>query len=379
MSEEQHVLPFEIRKVQEDTQKIEDALFKKEPPKKEEPKKEEPPVKEEPSKEPPVEEPPKEEVPAEELPKEEEPPREEPPKEEPGKPVDWEHKYRVIDGKYKKELPREREARKAAEDRTISVEYENSELRKQVADLTGKLETGKPVSANAEIDKIPKTVQTALDELDSDSEVQLIKNEFPAVWKALKKTLAKASEAILQGATEKVSRVEKKIEVSEEEIRRTNWNAFHKYLDDNVSGWRVVNKDPGFSEALQEVDEYSGKTKKALIDDAIHQMDGKRVAKFFLDYAKSKKPPEPKKEAPKDETVEDGEKIPAKPADVNPPKSRKNPPPAKPDDKNKQIITTEHITKFYEDKRRGAYLGREAEFLAEEKKIELAVVEGRVR
>ena len=62
-----------------------------------------------------------------------------------------------------------------------------------------------------------------------------------------------------------------------------------------------------------------------------------------------------------------------------PPKGKRPEPPKRPLDKNSEIITQEHIADFYDKKRRGYYVGRETEADAEEKRIEKAVVENRVR
>lgn len=402
--EDSHLLPAEIRKIQEDTQKIEDSLFKKEPEKTpEQIAEEQKAAKEKEEAEKAAAEASKrseggeegeilsgeekaeaerkaaEEIEAAKKKEEEEAARI---AEEAGKPVNWEHKYKVMSGKYNKELPRERDARKTAEDRAITVEYENSELRKQVTQLNeriGNLETGKSTKADLKPEESSKAVTAILDELESDADVQEIKREFPDFWKANKKALNKIADVILRGASEKVTKIEKHFESSKEETRKSNWIAFHKYLDENVVGWRTVNKDPIFETFLEE--KIYGVSKRQLIDKAIDEMNGPEVAKFFVEFAKSKEPPPVKKREGEEENAgKDKGGQPPKPADTtNPPKGQKTTPPKRPEDKNKEIITSEHISKFYDDKRRGLYQGREAEAMAEEKRIEKAVAEGRVR
>lgn len=290
------------------------------------------------------------------------------------------HKYKVLQGKYNKELPREREARKIAEERAVGVEYENSQLRKQIVDLTSrleKLEKGDGVK-KVEDSTTSKSVTDTLNELETDPEIQFVKSEFPDVWKGFKKALAKTYGSFIEGTASKITKVEEKIKSTEETAAKTSWMNFNKHLDDNVEGWRIVNKDPEFHKWLDEEEEYSGVPKKILIKQAIDEMDGPRVGKFFIDFAKTKTV------SKKDETVLDEVKIdkPVKDKDGNdimPPKGQKLQPPKRPADNNTEIITQEHIADFYDKKRRGYYVGREAEGDAEEKRIEKAVVECRVR
>ena len=289
---------------------------------------------------------------------------------EEGKPEDFEHKYKVLQGKYNKELPRERDARKSAEERTVGIEYDNSQLRKQIIDLTARIEKG-------EVKKVEdvatgKGVTDTLNELETDPEIQFVKNEFPDVWKGLRKALTKTYDKFIEGTAGKITKVEEKIKSTEETANKTAWIGFNKHLDDNIEGWRVVNKDPAFHKWLDEEESYSGVPKKILIKQAIDEMDGPRVGKFFIDFAKTKVVPKVKETTEENKTKKDGD-------DLMPPKGVRTPPPKKQVDKNSEIITQEHIADFYDKKRRGYYLGRESEADVEEKRIEKAVVENRVR
>ena len=299
--------------------------------------------------------------------------------EEAGKPEDFEHKYKVLQGKYNKELPRERDSRKAAEERAVGIEYENSQLRNQITNLTARLEKlekgGDP--KKVEDSTSGKGVTDTLNELETDPEIQFVKNEFPDVWKGFKKALTKTYDKFIEGTAGKISKVEEKIKANEETTAKTAWMGFNKHLDDNVEGWRVVNKDPEFHKWLDQEESYSGVPKKILIKQAIDEMDAPRVARFFVDFAKSKAVPK-KEETVIDETknaqgkIKDG-------TDVMPPKGQKTPLPTRPVDTKSEIITQEFIANFYDKKRRGYYLGRESEADVEEKRIEKAVVENRVR
>jgi hypothetical protein len=369
------LIPAEIRKIAEDTQKIEDELFKKAVKTPEELAAEEKVAKEKAEAEKkaaeeaaaePTEE---EKAEAEKKAAEEKEAKE---AEEAARaaevedPEKAEHKYNVLKGKYNKELPREREARKAAEEKLISSETENSILRRQLADLTNRLEVVERGGSNKKEPEESVKGSDMLAELDADPDIVFLKNEYPDFWKGVKKALTKTYDRAVENTASKITKVEKKVEVSEETTRKNAWNAFHKYLDDNVEGWREVNVSPDFKKWLVQEEKHLG------IKEAIDEVDGKRVAKFFVDFAKSKEPPKKNKEdAPKEDKLPEDKT-------VAPPKGAKpNPPARKVSDKNEKI-TQESIAQFYERKRKGFYVGRETEMNVEEKKIELAVVEGRV-
>lgn len=345
------LLPTDIQAVIEQTQKIEDDLFKKPdtpppadaPPKSEDvpPKVDEPPV-------PPPAEP---------------PPALEPPP-EPPPPEDFKHKYEVLQGKYNKEIKEGKDKVKETSDRLLYLENERSDLLKKVIDLTGKV--GKPDDKGG--DKAVDTPPPA--DLDNLPEVQYLKTEFPDVWKAMKTVVSRSVTDAVKDTKEKLDAVEKKVESSTKVSDTTSWNTFNQYLDTNVEGWRDVNIDPEFKEWLKVPETYSGITKLELINRDIANRDGIAVSKYFKDFAVSKavKPDAPPADKPP---------APSAPPAPGLPKSKPgSPPPKRP--ATADIITTEHVTDFYQKLQRGYYIGREAEAAAEEKRIEKAVMEGRV-
>lgn len=278
-----------------------------------------------------------------------------------------EHKYKVLQGKYNKELPREREARKSAEEKLVAAEFDKSVLLKQIQDLTQRLEQ---LEAGKVKEKVPGDSQRVTDVLagiDDDPDVQYVKNEFPDVWKAFKKGLGKTFDKFVEGTNSKITKIEEKFKASEETTAKTKWDGFNKYLDENVEGWQEVNVDPEFRAWLIKEDKHLG------IKEAIAEMNGPRVGRFFVDFAKSKEKSsvsetEDKAHEKKDETKS-----------VTPGKGVKPTQPKRPINTKDEMITQEDIAAFYDRKRRGFYIGREAEGDAEEKRIEKAVVENRVK
>jgi hypothetical protein len=356
-------LPADIQDIASKTQEIEDQLFKKPVEPVPAPATSEPaPVVPEPTPTPQDQEPtpqPADGVHTEPA------PTPEPPK----KPEDFEHKYKVLKGKYDKELPDERKKAKEIRDRAIILEDENAKLRQQLLERQSQQVTDLRQTAS------PKpTVEAVIKELETDPDTEYIRTQFPDVWKVNRKMFEKLATVTSgnQGGGEIEDRI-KKIETTVKDvstrIEQTVQSEFDRYLDENVQGWRTVNVDPKFEEWLQDSDRYTGVPKITLIRDAIKRADGPTVANFFIDFAKENQPapgvnPSPSPQKP--QVVQN----------ITPPKPRTVATPPPPE---AETITQDSIGQFYERKRKGFYIGREAEALAEEKKIEKAVAEGRVK
>jgi len=356
-------LPTEIEKIRLETQKIEDEMFKQVKPK----PSEEPP---QPAETPPVEPPKEGELPKEKLVTE--PPVEEPaevPPAEPKKKEDFKHKYNVLKGKYDKEVPRAHSEVREAKDRAIVLEDEAARLRARVAEL----EVAKPK------EEVKEQKPITLEELEKDPEIAYAKENFPDVYKAFAKMFKAVGTGSVDTALKgRVEKIEAEVKNVAESTARTSMQTFHGYLDDNVEGWREVNRDPKFKEWLSAEDRYTGKPKMALIQDAIGRLDGPTVSAFFEDFAKENTIPREEPVVDTENTLEPKPNAePVRPKNIVPPKGKPPVPPKRPDAEN--IITTEYITDFYDKVRRGSYVGREDEKRSEEKKIEQAVVEGKVK
>jgi hypothetical protein len=368
------MLPTELAKIAEETQKIEDELFKKPPEVPGEKPPETPPAEIPPAVTPlPAEKPPEEppsEVPPVEAPPEA--PPEIPPVEAPPPPEDFEHKYKVLQGKYNKEIKDLREKVREASDRSLNTDYERDSLLRKISDLTTRLE-GLEKGKDPLPDK-PLDTSSALSEMENDPDVSYVKEQFPDVWKAIKKVVSKSADGTVSKAlVSRLENIEKKVDSASATSARSAKVTFDQYLDTNIEGWRTVNVDPEFEKWLQQTEPYTGAPKISLIRDAIANLDASRVARFFTDFATEKAVPK----SDTDEVPPETPPLPVKPANLAPPKPRTAPLPKRP--ANTEIITTEYITEFYDKLRRGYYIGREAEGKTEEKRIEQAVSEGRVK
>ena len=279
---------------------------------------------------------------------------------------DFKHKYEVLQGKYNKEIKRANDAAKQASDRVQTLEYERTQLIGQVRDLTSRLE-------RLEKGEKPPTISTITSDYDpeKDPDGEYLKREFPEAWGAFKKVMAKTAEAAVAQVRNDLKQVDQSVKDVAEQGRLSASSNFNRYLDDNVKGWRTIDVDPGFAIWLQSPAPYTNIPKMNLIQKAIREFDGPTASKFFIDYAL---------ENSADELTPPPPMPPVKsitPVSITPPRSVTPPVPPRP--QNTDFITTQEIDQFYNDQISGKYRGREAERLAQEKRIEKAVTEGRVK
>jgi hypothetical protein len=110
--------------------------------------------------------------------------------------------------------------------------------------------------------------------------------------------------------------------------------------------WREINRNPRWLQWLQEIDSLSGRTRQQLLNDATAAGDAPRVIAFFRGFQQEVG------QAP-------GRARPARP--------------------EKPIYTRAQIAQLYSAHRKGAYVGREAEWARQDADIIAAGREGRIR
>jgi hypothetical protein len=119
-----------------------------------------------------------------------------------------------------------------------------------------------------------------------------------------------------------------------------------------VPDFREVDRNPRWHRWLLGIDEYTGRVRQLLLNDAVASGSVARVKAFFEGFRRA-------------------ERAGGTPATaVN---SRRSAPSAKP------VYTRERIGELYEQHRKGAYAGREAEWARQEADIFAAQREGRVQ
>jgi hypothetical protein len=255
-------------------------------------------------------------------------------------PEDFKSKYDTLTGKYNAEVPR---------------------LYGEVGDLKVKLAEAIAIINDFKV----KQDATPAKPIEPPAGLAYLRKEMPELEEAINFLFEqRATELIAAKIDPKLKETDTKINNLEDTTVKGAYNVFSKTLSDAVPNWKVLNEDPGFLKWLEDVEPYSGLRKADLIVMAHDNLDASRVSQFFLDYIKSTG------------------KTPAPPAPdpakfVAPPKPSGGGEPQLPNEKD--FVTTQEISAFYNDVAMGRYKGREDERAKYEAKINNALATGKIR
>lgn len=278
-----------------------------------------------PGENPPADPPPGENPPAD-PPQNQEPPQPNSDSQTPPAPQgddNWEHRFKVLQGKYNSEVPRFANELKELKARLEQLSSENEQL---------KAKPPEPLVKPEEIEEYgPGLVDLAR---------RIAKEEM----------MAKDAE---------INRLKTQIQSLSEATSNTVTNDFFRSLSAIVPDWEKLNEDPGFLKWLEEFDELTGEQRLSLLGKAEAAKDAVRAAKFFTAYKKTSQT----WAANSAQSLEN---------QLVPPTNRtpETPP-------SKKIWTRAEISEFYSRLRRGAVSDKDA--IAIEADITAASIEGRIR
>lgn len=236
---------------------------------------------------------------------------------------DWEHRFKVLQGKYNSEVPRFAEQVKELTKRLDGLEQENAQL---------KAKPPEPLVSQQEVDEygeglIDVARRIAREELAAkQAEIDALKRQITDIGEATTKTVS---------------------------------NDFFRSLTALVPEWEALNVDPNFIKWLEEVDELTGQTKQVLLSQAEQTRDASRVAKFFTSYKKATSSWAANANASLESQV------------VPPTNKAPDTPPSK------KVWTRGEISEFYSRMRKGEV--SDADAIAIEADITAASIEGRIR
>lgn len=239
-----------------------------------------------------------------------------------GQDDEWEHRFKVLQGKYNAEIPR--------------LAGENKDLKAKLTELEASLESLKnkpePLVKPEEIEEygeglIDVARRIAREELASkDAEINSLKAKI---------------DSLSNVTTQKVEA------------------DFFTSLTSMVPNWEQINQDPKFLSWLDEVDELTGESRQTLLSRAEQSRDAARTAKFFNAFKKTSSTWAATSANALDQQV-------APPTNKAP-----NAPPAK------KVWTRAEVSDFYARMRRGEV--SDADAVAIEADIHAAQIEGRLR
>lgn len=238
----------------------------------------------------------------------------------------WEQRYKVIEGKYRAEVPR--------------LNADNRELRQQLEALQNEIEQLKSRGTTE-----PSSLISAEDrEKYGDDLLDVIKRA------AQEQVSAKEGE---------IAELKRQLESVTSTTAKTAEVSFFDQLGSLVPDWVAINAEDQFLKWLDEYDEFTGRTRQDLLSDAEKARDANRVAKFFNSW----------KATQQTQTTNTQRNLEAQ---LTPDSNRVTAPPA-----GKRFFTRAEIGAFYAAARRGEVTAKE--MVAMEAEIHAATLEGRIR
>jgi hypothetical protein len=261
---------------------------------------------------------------------------------------DFEQKYRVLQGKYNKEVPL---------------------LHRQLVDMQGQLTATQNILATMQA--APAAGSPA--DNGDDKFIETLRETYPEIHDAVKRMTEREVKAAV---AELKPQLENRVSKVEHDSAERGKHDFYERLDADYPDWEKVNTHPTFVAWLQQLDELSGRTRQALILEAFNAKDVRRCSLFFKGFVKENptlfKPSVPAGQAAAAVARAGGN------VDVHPVTSG-SPAPSPAPRGNVTIIKRSDVAKFYSDVVAGKYNGKEPDKIKREKEIEKAVAEGRVR
>ncbi len=265
----------------------------------------------------------------------------------------WKHRFEVVEGKLKTEVP----------DLALRLNETLNKLRAVETELTG-LKTGKTVETEKPI--------KVLEELENDPSVAFLKAEYPDVWKGIGAVVDK----VVKSTREEIDKLSSELKKQGSEVAKTNRDRFYDDLD-TIKTWEVINASPGFNAWLDQPDRYSGMSRRDLLSAAYARLDSNTVKNFFEDFlteSTPKKDNPPSDDGDKRKVEVDKGKKPV----VDSPRDVGHKRPADKDQLQPTLIKASEISEFYMNVQKGVYKGREADMQRREAELDKAIAEGRV-
>lgn len=176
---------------------------------------------------------------------------------------DWEHKYKVLKGKYDKEVPRLNKELRMLRQEKENISQRMALLEQVVAEVMSR--SSRQSSAPAE------------PVIEEDEDVKRVKSDYPEIYNAVTKLVEK--------------KLTREVRPELDQVKATTaQSAFYGRLDTLLPEWRAINSDPEFLEWLsQPSDELPTKTKHQLLMIAFNEGDANAVASFFRRFISSTK------------------------------------------------------------------------------------------
>lgn len=260
----------------------------------------------------------------------------------------FEHKYKVLQGKYNKEVPL---------------------LNEQVKDLQSELSSMRTLLASLE--NVGNPVETKPGtKLLKDEEVEDYGSDMIDV---IKRAAREELMPTINRLEEENSQLRATLGGVSQSVAETSRDTLYRALNIEVPNWKEINQDSGFLEWLEGIDPYSGTRRGDMLTQAFDRNDAARTVAFFKGYLHEHElvteTPTPSDPQRKPQIDLMSMAAPGTPRGGSAPAAHND----------KRVYSQADISAFYRDVQKGVFRNRQAEKEAIERDILLAGQEGRIR
>ena len=262
-----------------------------------------------------------------------------------------EQRYRTLQGMYNADMAR--------------YKAELSQRDARLTQLETLLSSMQSAPAPAAPSPQPERLVTQKDMDEYGDSLDVMRRVSREELAAADRRIVELEQLVRQLQTNIVPRVEQVAQRQAQSAEQTFWSK----LAASVPEWKTVNADQKFHDWLLAVDPLIGRTRQSLLEDAQRNLDADRVASFFTTWQGMNGTPtaQPTRDAVASELERQ----------VAPGRSRAGSAPAAATT-NGKMYTSQDISKFFDDVRRGLYRGKEAERDRIERDIFAAQQQGRI-
>lgn len=277
--------------------------------------------------------------------------------------VDWEHKFKVLQGKYNAEVPR-------LQKQLASAETDTRETAQRIANLEGMIATLQAVKADPPPPPTPAVSDEEREQFGDDL-IDLIKRV------SLNATLPEI-ESHLKPLEGRVKQVDEKVAHSEQTVAESKRQQVFDRLAAAVPNWDKQNENPEFLEWLDQEEGMSGKPRAYFLTEAMKLNNADVVIRYFTGFQSENTADDPPEPTPvTDPTPEPQVKL----EDLSAPGTPQTGTASAPNESGKRVWTRADIARFYADRnqfvKKGKPIPKELQKL--ERDIFAAQSEGRVR
>jgi hypothetical protein len=186
-------------------------------------------------------------------------------------PGQWEHKYKVLQGKYNNEVP---QLKSMVDDLKTQMERQDTVI--QGLNSQHSEQTPKKIDID---DLNPEDFTGWGDEMKT---MVTTVNKLKGIITEQAATIAGFNGSPVQAAANTDDELQGRVENLESNANDTRIQTYIKYLDDNIKGkWRVLNKNAHFIKWLDVIDPVSMQSRKVALTSAAENLRGAQVVSIF--------------------------------------------------------------------------------------------------